>query len=251
MLSKRILMVLGALFLLAGSASAAEPDWSDYAGVLQRHVSQGSRHGTDLAMVAYSALKKSGALKTVVQQLAAFPVQNLASREEKLAFYINAYNILALKMVLDHWPLESIKDVGHLLSPVWDRPAGEIGGKPVTLGQIEHKILRPMGEPRIHFAIVCASISCPDLYNQPYKAAQLNSQLDEQVGKFLNNQNKGLTVSDKKIEVSKIFDWFEEDFQAAGGVDGFIRGYRSKLPRLPIKADITYDWALNGATSDD
>ena len=250
MLSKRLVMVLAALLLLVESAFAVEPDWSDYANLLHRHVSQSSKNGTDLAVVDYPALKKSGVLKSVYRQLTEFPVQSLGNREEKLAFYINAYNILALKMVLDHWPVESIKDVGSLLSPVWNKPAGKIGGKTVTLGQIEHKILRPMGEPRIHFSIVCASVSCPDLYNQPYMAARLDVQLNQQVEKFLGNQSKGLRVSGKKIAVSKIFDWFEEDFQAVGSVDSFIRRYRSKLPALPVKADMAYDWALNSTASD-
>ncbi|MGH8557393.1 MAG: DUF547 domain-containing protein [Methylococcales bacterium] len=108
---------------------------------------------------------------------------------------MNSYNILAIKMVLDHWPVESIKDAGGLLNPVWNQRAGEIGGEPVTLGQIEHKILRPMGEPRIHFAIVCASVSCPNLYNQPYTAARLNTQLDEQVRGFSGNEEEGMAVT--------------------------------------------------------
>ena len=148
-------------------------------------------------------------------------------------------------MVLDHWPLKSIKDVGSLLSPVWDKPAGEIGGKRVTLGQIEHEILRPMGEPRVHFAIVCASVSCPDLNNRPYTAARLDGQLDEQVRRFLGNKTKGVAVADNQIRISKIFDWFEEDFQRAGGVDAFVRRYRPNLPASPVEADIPYDWDLN------
>ena len=81
-------------------------------------------------------------------------------------------------------------------------------------------------------------------------AARLDAQLNEQVEKFLGNQSKGLRVSGKKIAVSKIFDWFEEDFQAVGSVDSFIRRYRSKLPALPVKADMAYDWALNSTASD-
>jgi len=246
---RRLLVVLGAVLLSVQSSVAAEPDWSDYAVLLRDHVSQGSKHGTDLAVVDYHALEKNGAVAAVYRQLSEFPVQRLASREEKLAFYINAYNILALKMVLDHWPLESIKEVGSLFSPVWDKPAGEIGGKEVTLGQIEHKILRPMGEPRIHCAIVCASVSCPDLSSRPYTAARLDAQLDEQVQRFLGNKTKGVAVTDKEIRISKIFAWFEEDFQRAGGVDAFIRHYRSNLPALPVEADIPYDWDLNEAGS--
>jgi len=242
-------VVLGAVLLSVQPSFAAEPDWSDYAALLRDHVKEGSKNGTELAVVDYPALKKNGTLEAVYRQISGFPVERLAGRKEKLAFYINAYNILALKMVLDHWPVESIKDVGNLLSPVWDEPAGEIGGKPVTLGQIEHKILRPMGEPRIHFAIVCASVSCPDLYNKPYTAARLDAQLDEQVQRFLDNETKGVAVADKQIRVSKIFDWFEGDFQGAGGVDAFVRRYRPNLPASPVEADIPYDWALNATGS--
>lgn len=93
----------------------------------------------------YQALKENGKLEAAYQQLSNFPVKSLSNREEKVAFYINAYNILALKMVLDHWPIESIKDVGSLISPVWGKSAGAIDGKTVSLDEIENKILRPMG----------------------------------------------------------------------------------------------------------
>ena len=154
--------------------------------------------------------------------------------------------MLALKMVIEHYPLGSIKDIGSFFNPVWDRPAGKINGKTVSLGDIEHKILRPMGEPRIHLAIVCASVSCPDLRNEPYTAASLNTQLDEQARSFLNNENKGLRVSKKNIQISKIFNWFEEDFKQTGGVEAFIRRYRPNLADLSIDANIPYDWSLNG-----
>lgn len=121
------------------------------------------------------------------QNIKQFPVKNLSSREKKLAFYINSYNILALKMVVDHWPLKSIKDIGSLFRPVWGKVAGTISGKLVSLDDIENDIIRPMGEPRIHLAIVCASVSCPDLRTEPYTAKKLDSQLDEQVRLFLNN----------------------------------------------------------------
>ncbi|MGR9037784.1 MAG: DUF547 domain-containing protein, partial [Gammaproteobacteria bacterium] len=156
------------------------------------------------------------------------------------------YNILALKTVIDHWPVDSIKDAGSLLSPVWGKPAGSIDGKTVSLDDIENNILRPMGEPRIHFAIVCASVSCPDLRSTPYTASTLNAQLDEQVHEFLANADKGLRIGKTSIRVSKIFDWFEKDFKTVGGVEAFIRRYRSDLPQLPFKADIDYDWDVNG-----
>ena len=241
---KRLLTVLTATLILSFNSFAIEPDWSGYANILST-VSQGKKDGTDLVLVDYQTLKDNSKLEAVYRQLETFPVDRLTSREEKMAFYINIYNILALKMVLDHWPVDSIKDAGNIFRPVWDKPVGKINGKTISLGEIEHKILRPMGEPRIHFAIVCASISCPDLRNEPYTAAKLNDQLDNQAQGFLNNGDKGLKVGKKDITISKIFDWFEDDFDRSGGVETFIRRYRPYLPKLSIDTSMKYNWSLN------
>jgi len=224
---------------------AVEPDWKDYASVLNA-VEQGERHGTKLALVDYASLKKSGLIDKSYQLVSAFPVELLNGRDEILAFYINTYNILALKMVVDHWPLESIKDIGSFFSPVWGKSAGVIAGKSVSLDDIENKFIRSMGEPRIHFAIVCASVSCPDLRSEPYTASKLISQLDEQVKAFLKNDKKGLYIAEDEIVVSQIFKWFKQDFDKVGGVGAFVRRYRNGLPvSFPIDADIDYDWSVN------
>ncbi|MCL7419743.1 MAG: DUF547 domain-containing protein [Methylobacter sp.] len=245
MVAKKSLLLIMVFLLSMGAVMAKEPDWTSYQKVLS-HVQPGSKNGVSLMLVDYAAIKGNGSLDKAYRELAAFKLENLASREEKLAFYINAYNLLALKMVADHWPTESIKDAGSLFSPVWDKPAGELGGKAVTLGEVEHEILRPMGEPRIHLAIVCASVSCPDLRREPFMASRLDEQLNEQTRGFLNNQDKGLKIEKKTIRVSKIFDWFEADFKGYGGVPDFIKRYKTDLPDLKIKADIPYDWAVNG-----
>lgn len=242
------LIIATALLIPSFNTFAEEPNWSAYAEVL-KNVSQGTKNNVKLALVDYRALKENGKLETAYQQLSSFPVKSLSNKEEKLAFYINAYNILAIKMVLDHWPIDSIKDVGSMISPVWGKSAGDIDGKTVSLDEIENKILRTLGEPRIHFAIVCASVSCPDLRDTPYTASKLNAQLDEQVRQFLSNTEKGLRIENNSIHISKIFDWFEKDFKSVGGVEIFIRSYKVDLPKLPLKDDLNYDWNVNGTTT--
>lgn len=248
MLIKSFSILWGILLMTLASipVHAEEPDWSAYRTVLN-HVKPGSKNGVKLMLVDYPAVRANGSLDKTCQALAAFDPKRLSTREERLAFYINAYNILALKMVADHWPISSIKDIGSLFKPVWDRPAGQLGGRTVTLGEIEHAVLRPMGDPRIHLAIVCASVSCPDLRDEPYTAAKLRQQLDDQARRFLSDPIKGLTVGRDRIKISKIFDWFEEDFAAGGGVRAFLRRYRPGLPDLEIDAAIDYDWTVNSS----
>jgi hypothetical protein len=240
-------MLASALTLAAAPAQSQEPDWDPYAQVLSQYLHPGTNKGIDLVQVDYAGLKANGLIERLAEQLAKFDPAQLSNRKERLAFYINAYNILAIKMVLDHWPVESIKDVGSLFNPVWKKPAGELGGDEVSLDEIEHAILRPLGEPRVHFAIVCASLSCPDLRQEPYTAARLESQLEDQARRFLGNESKGLRIESERIRISKIFDWFEEDFDRLGGAEGFIRRYRPDLPKRLVRADIPYDWDLNVA----
>jgi hypothetical protein len=226
---------------------ATEPDWTEYGRLLQRHLGQHTAAGVRLAWLDYTGLKAEPGWAQVVDAIAAFPESRLETRQEKLAFYINAYNILAIKMVLDHWPAQSIKDAGSLFRPVWNQPAGRAGGREVTLDGIEDDILRPQGEPRVHMAIVCASLSCPDLRAEPYTAARLDAQLDAASAAYLDNPTKGLRIEKGKARASKIFDWFAEDFAAAGGVAAFIAKHHPGFPpHAPVRADLPYDWSLNG-----
>lgn len=232
--------------LLVSNVAAKEPDWREYAKVLS-FIQQGEKHGTQLTLVNYAALKQSGQLEKAYQSIKQFDVTLLQGQGEKLAFYINTYNILALKMVVDHWPVNSIKDVGSFFSPVWGKQAGIIAAKTVSLDDVENNIIRPMADPRIHFAIVCASVSCPDLRNEPYTATKLKFQLDEQVSVFLQNKKKGLLLTQNELMVSKIFKWFAEDFNKVGGVESFIKRYRTDLGETKeIDSYLDYDWSVNG-----
>ena len=242
-----ILMAAWFSLLPLASATAAEPAWKDYAQLLARHVRPVTRHGVALNGVDYRALAQDPLFGRVTTALARFDPTRLEGRQERLAFYINAYNILAIKVVLDNLPLDSIKDAGSLFNPVWKRTAGVIGGHRVSLDEIEHGILRPLGDPRVHMAIVCASVSCPDLRREPYLAARLDRQLAAQATAFLANPAKGLRLQSDGIHVSRIFAWFEEDFKRTyGGVGAFLRRYHTGLPpRLAVTADLPYDWSLN------
>ncbi len=240
----RSVILIVSLFFSTWSVYATEPDWNNYTAVL-KHVKPGIKNGVTLMLVDYEKIKTNGSLEKAYQDISNFDLNKIENRQEKLSFYINSYNILALKMVSDHWPVASIKDIGSWYNPVWNKPAGIIGGKSISLGEVENKVLRLMDEPRIHFAIVCASVSCPNLRDEPYTATKLNLQLDNQVQQFLNNQGKGLKIDNKSIYVSKIFDWFEDDFQKAGGVSGFIGHYKPELSQFKVVADIPYDWSVN------
>jgi hypothetical protein len=235
-------------------ASAADPfDELLYAGLLSRHTEAVA--DTAGTRVDYRGLRASSDWKRLVGNLARARPEDLRSRDERLAFWINAYNVLAIDVVLQHYPVESIKDAGGFLTPVWKIDAGKVGGRTVTLHEIEHEILRPMGEPRIHAAIVCASTSCPSLAREPFTAARLDAQLDAALGVFLADPRKGLAVDRQagEVRLSKIFDWFEEDFEDRGGVLAVVaahapEGDRSWLAgpgRYARVSYFEYDWQLN------
>jgi len=240
------------IFMWASPATAF--DFSGWDELLKKHVKVQTKSGVRFSAVNYPAMKKDAHFFKLITELKKFSPDSLKSKKEKLAFWINSYNIFAIKMVQDHFPVESIKDAGSFFNPVWDKEVGVVGGKKVTLSEIEHEILRKMGEPRIHAAIVCASVSCPDLRKEIYKAENLNAQLDDQVKRFLENRGKGLRIEKEegKVWLSSIFKWFKEDFESNGGVLAFVSKYVSQNEAIYLKRErvkisyMNYDWNLNG-----
>ncbi len=247
------IMILLTLTFIVSSAQAKSFDFSAWDSILKENVSTKNIRGIQLNVVDYKGLKSVPQFSKLVQDLEKADLTSLNEREEILAFWINVYNILAVKMVVDHYPVESIKDIGSIFKSVWNRPAGKVAGEERTLNDIEHEILRKMGEPRIHVAIVCASVSCPDLAKSAFVPEKLYEQLDGQMKKFVANSGKGLELDrkDKRVRISSIFKWFAEDFESKGGVIPFIGGYLSVEDRKFInRPDIgvsyfDYDWGLN------
>lgn len=225
---------------------AAEPDLGIYQALLDKQLSTKNIEDIETTWVDYSALKNEPLLNQSAALIENFDTTKLETLEEKLAFYINAYNIFTLRLMTENWPVKSIKSIGKWYQKVWDLPVGKMNNKQVSLGEIEHKILRKMNEPRIHMAIVCASISCPSLNNTVFTASNLYAELDKQSREFLNKSGKGMLVKNGDLYISKIFDWFEDDFKKGyGSVKSFIEKY-SKLPKYNDIEYLNYNWNANG-----
>ena len=235
--------------LLCPLQAQSEPfDWKSWDHILKHYIHSGTADRIQAELIDYRALKRDPDFYRLADALKSYDPASLNDKE-KMAFYINSYNYFAVKLVVENWPVNSIQDIGIFFWPVWRHTAGYINGHKVTLNQIEHEILRPMGDPRIHFAINCASLSCPDLRNEAYNGRQLDSQLDEQCKRFMDNPSKGVQINGSTIRISSIFDWYEEDFATTGGAASFIRQYR-KLPSPITNMEyMPYNWRLNATVT--
>jgi len=190
-------------------------------------------------------------LNDYTEDLSANPPQENWSENEKLAYWINAYNAFTVKLIVDNYPLESIKDLNPTIaiptvSTIWTKKWFQIGGEDFSLDRIEHKILRKeFEEPRIHFAVNCASFSCPPLRNEAFVAEKVDQQLDEQAKIFINDEVRN-KITKSKIEISQIFSWFKGDFTNGQTLIEFLNRY-SKV-KIDSGADVDhmdYDWSLN------
>jgi Protein of unknown function, DUF547 len=233
----------------AASFDQSYPLWN---AVLHRYVKD--------ARVDYAGLSAHPQeLNQFLDQVAAVPESDFKqwNQNQQLAFLINAYNAYTIKLILDHYPIASIKDIGHIWSGPWDQPVVHLFGKTITLNTIEQGMLRKnYTEPRIHFAIVCASIGCPPLRSEAYVANRLDEQLNEQARQFMANRSKNrVDAVDHAIYLSPIFKWYAEDFQKkAGGVLQFVQPYWPANERAEVEKlgqnnfeirYTDYNWSLN------
>lgn len=238
-------LVLLAACLVFASPAAARAGNDAYAALLARHV-RGDR-------VDYQGLLADKArLEAYLDALAATDPDPFG-REGRMAYWINAYNAWTLKLIIDHLPLKSIKDIGRFWSTPWSLRFVRLPDRTVSLDYVEHDILRPrFKDPRIHFAINCASLGCPPLRAEPYVAERLDAQLDEQARAFINDPARTRLEGDT-LHLSRIFSWFDNDFKGRKGVIEFVRRYaegelKARLDALgdSVKlAYLDYDWALN------
>lgn len=230
------------LLLTSAALAAGLPDPAPFNAVLEARAKKGG-------------LDYRGATGQDKKRLAAY-LANLGdakpaemSPEEKKAFFINAYNVMAIDVVLEHYPLKSIMDIDGAFKKIKRR----IGGESLTLDEIENK-LRALKDPRFHFAIVCASESCPPLAQRAYTADGLSSVLEKQGRDFVNDSRRNvIDRAGNRVALSKIFDWNRKEFEKEAGS---IVKYVSKFAKDPATASwlagyakepefLEYDWKLN------
>ena len=198
-------------------------------------------------MVDYQSFKKNEALLDdyLVALQKTKPSENWSLNKQK-AYWLNTYNAYTIKIILANYPIQSIKEIKKKGNVVWKIPFIKIGEKKYTLDWIEHEVLRKkFNDPRIHVGINCASMSCPKLGNFAFSEDNIETALDNLMLEFINNGNRN-KISEHKLELSKIFDWFSIDFTKNGTLIEYINKYVSiKVSEKASIKYLTYDWSLN------
>jgi hypothetical protein len=269
------LILVAVLALTPRPAAGAGLDHSDYDAFLKKHVRNG--------MVDYGAVKRdSGQLTAYVRMLEAIDPKDFEGWEDdaKIALWINAYNAITIYGIVKNYPIQYGGWIARARFPrssirqiedFWDTVFARVMGLEVTLDQIEHEILRKeFGDPRIHFALVCASLGCPVLSSDAYDAESLQLQLERDVRRFVNNEDKvRLDRVENTIYLSSVFEWYSEDFRAEAPprwLQSYAKSYRgvintvaqythedrrdhiiNQTPRLEF---LDYDWSLNELVPD-
>ncbi|WP_419212715.1 DUF547 domain-containing protein [Maribacter sp. X9] len=227
------------LFLLFGIFNVSSQKSDTYFNALdaffKAHVNDGK--------VDYKAIKANPIALTRLIEMAKNNEVSMNTPDEYQAFWINTYNLLVIKGVVDNYPLHSPLDVDGF----FDKKQYEVGGKSITLNGIENNLLRAKfpNEPRFHFVLVCAGLGCPPIINEAYRSKTLENQLERQTEKALNDPNF-IRVEGENVKISQIFEWYKGDFEKGGGIVEFINKFRrSKLPRGAQIGYYPYDWTLN------
>lgn len=230
-------------FFICSTIDAQEPvDHSAWDQILILNV-------TDDGMVDYDGVTTDVAIfYTYFRSLQKIAPQDNWSREEKLAYWLNVYNATAMKMIIDEYPINSIND----LEDPWKRKAFKSQDVRYSLDDIEHKILRKFGDPRIHFLLNCGSLSSPRLWNRAYTSYNINEALEERTREFINDPQRN-QINSSTVKISELFKWYKDDFVSFDSdVIDFINQYAnvkiSKNLKLIDRHYITYDWSLNRNT---
>jgi hypothetical protein len=228
-------------------------DHSQWSEFLERYVTSDA---SGVNRVAYAQVDASArlALADYLQRLQAVAIGNY-NRDEQLAYWINLYNAATLRVVLEHYPVESIRDIdispGLFSDGPWDHKLLRVEDEALSLNDIEHRILRPIWrDPRIHYAVNCASVGCPNLRREAYRGESIDAQLEQAARDYVNDP-RGARVTERGLFVSSIYDWFQEDFGGSEpAVIAHLRRYAEpalakRLAGVRSIAGTAYDWSLN------
>jgi len=263
------------VFLSPTSHALFDWNFTSWNSILQRYVHSGEKNGVQLNLVNYTGIQGDSEWNQMLAEIPTWNIQNL-TKNETYALFINIYNIFAVNMIIrnpcevdpfgDCGTLLSITDIdktiGIIPGRVWKDPAGVLGSKTWSLDDVEALLRNPTPyseDPRLHSAIVCASVSCPNLRNSAFTVANIDQKLNESLLDFLNNTQKGMSLNTntKTLTLSKIFDWYSSDFThfANGTVLDFILLYWPRSSSewqfiSKFKDDISidyfsYDWSVN------
>ncbi|MEO6666927.1 MAG: DUF547 domain-containing protein [Nitrospiria bacterium] len=236
-------------------ASATQVDHTAWDQLLASYVV--ADHPSGINRLRYTGVTAADrqALKQYLTQLQTVKARELRKPEQK-AYWINLYNALTVDVMLDHMPVSSIMDVaispGLLSRGPWGKKLVTVEGQAVSLDDIEHRILRPIfKDPRVHYAVNCASLGCPNLQPTAFTSANMEALLDRAARDYVNHP-RGVTVKDGRVVVSSIYVWFQSDFGGDdAGVLAHLRRYaqddlKARLAGATTISDHTYDWSLNG-----
>ncbi|MSP81703.1 MAG: DUF547 domain-containing protein [Alphaproteobacteria bacterium] len=223
-------------------------DHGPWSAFLRRHV---VRDADGYDRIAYGSVMAPdrAALGRYIDGLAAERVSALAPAQQ-FAVWVNLYNALTVRVVLDHYPIASIRDIKLGGRGPWDKPLATIEGEPVSIGAIEHRILRPIWrDPRVHCVLNCASLGCPDIGAGAFPAVDADAALAAATSAFVNHP-RGVRVGDRGVTLSSIFVWYADDF-GVGGALPFIRRHANPPLRAALDRTLVsghdYDWRLNDA----
>lgn len=241
-------------WLAEDPSSATQVDHSPWGALLARYLRPGP-----VNLFAYGEVTASdkAALEGYLARLSGTAVSDL-TRDEQFAFWVNLYNALTIEVVLDHFPIETIRDIdispGLFADGPWGAKLIKVEDEPVSLDDIEHRILRPIwADPRIHYAVNCASIGCPNLQPEPFNADNKDALLERGAREYVNHP-RGAALNGRRLRVSSIYEWFKEDFGGSdAGVIAHLRTYAEGelaegLAYAREIASDDYDWRLNAAT---
>ena len=263
----KILLAVAAL-LASTTALAFDHTFRNWDELLKKHVRY--VENGNASRVSYAGLARDRAqLKAVLAEFSAVPRAEFDGwpKPQQQAFLINAYNAFTVEKILTRYPdLKSIRDFGSVFGNPWKDKFFTLFGQPAYLDMIEHEMLRKEGvydEPRVHVAVVCASIGCPMLRNEVFTAEKLDAQLEDAMKRFLSDHTRNrYNAQSGKLELSRIFDWYGKDFEkghkgftsvkaaAARYSDQLAERAEDRALLKAQKAEVTfldYDWALNDA----